>query len=410
MLKASREAPAGRLRPEAELLLCCARIATEAERASRIHALLAEDLDWAYLLPTARAHGMMPLLYWHLEAACPDAVPQATMDELRERFQDNARCNLRLTRELLGLLALLESRGIPAVPYKGPALAASLYGNLALRQFRDLDILVHREDVPGAREALVSQGYRREHRLSPLQQELFLRSQCEAIFQHAGGFVVELHWEITPRYFSFPLDVGGLLERAERSPLAGADVPGLSAEDLLLILCVHGSKHRWERLEWICGVARLLQRDHESVNWDRIVERATMLGARRMLFLGLFLAVDLLEAPLPGGVLQEAREDQAVKALAGQSRERLFLDTGGPPKILDESLFHPFHLMMRERMRDRIRHCFRLAMTPTARDWAIAYVPAAFSPLYHVFRPIRLAGKYGKRAVERVAHRRENAR
>lgn len=402
MLKAQNRAPAPVDRPGAELLLWCARISTESEkRVARVRALLGKELDWPYLLATAVPHGMMPLLYWHLNATCPDAVPKAVMDRLRERFHDNTRRNLFLTGELLRLLDLFEARGIPVVPYKGPTLAASVYGNVALRQFYDLDILVQKQDVPRAKELLVTSGYRPEYQLTGAQEAAFLRYECEhSLTRDDGASIVELHWEINPKHLSFPLDTEGLWERLEPIELGGKSVPTFSPEDLLLILCVHGSKHRWERLAWIRDVAGLIEA-HQGMEWERVTRQANALGGSRMLSLGLLLARDLLGARLPERISQRAQADPVVGALAADVRERLLWEADGLPGIFEESMFHPFRLRMRERLRDRVLYCVHTAVTPTVADWELLSLPPLLSPLYYVLRPVRLAGKYGRRMVER---------
>src|SRR2546425_5642680 len=90
----------GVVRPEDELLLCCARTHIDAARAERIRALLQHNLDWAYLHQAAYAHMMRPLLYWHLRITCPEAVPKTAMDYLQESFQQNLRYNRHLTKKL----------------------------------------------------------------------------------------------------------------------------------------------------------------------------------------------------------------------------------------------------------------------------------------------------------------------
>lgn len=401
MLKAQRRASTSVDGPEAELLLSCARIGEDSERAIRIRALLRKDMDWPYLLRTARAHGMMPLLYWHLNTTCPDAVPKTAMDELRQRFQDNARRNLFLTGELLRLLNLFEAQGIPTVPYKGPALAASVYGSLALRQFADLDILVHRQDVPRAKDLLLSSGYRPEYQLTRAQEAAWLHHACDPPFRRDdGASIVELHWDIMPRYLSFPLDTERLWERLAPISLGGKVVSTLSPEDLLLILCVHGSKHLWERLAWIRDVAGLIE-THQEMDWGWVTRQAIALGGRRMLSIGLLLATDLLGVSLPERVSQMLKADPVAGSLAAEVRTRLFREVDDLSKIFEESVFHPFRLRMRERLRDRVRYCIRTAMTPSVADWESLSLPYLLSPLYYVLRPLRLGGKYGRRMVER---------
>ena len=119
-------------RPEIELLLSCARTSKDSESVSQITSLLQGDMDWAYLLRTARQHGMMPLLYWPLSTTCPEAVLQAILNQLRNQLHRNAHRDLVLTAELLKLLVLCEAQGIRAISYKGPTLAALAYGNLSL--------------------------------------------------------------------------------------------------------------------------------------------------------------------------------------------------------------------------------------------------------------------------------------
>lgn len=387
-------------RPEAELLLCCARTCMDSERAERIRTLLRADIDWAYLLQTALRHGVMPLLYWSLNNTCPEAVPRAILDQLRDDFHNNARRNLFLTGELLKLLKLFEAHEISAIPFKGPVLAFSVYGNLALRQFSDLDVLVHKQDIPKAQELLVSLGYR------PLvqptgAQKLALKRDGHLAFVFVGDngrSFVELHWEIIRRYFSFPLDPERLWERLEPICLGGKEVLTLSPEDLLLILCVHGARHLWERLEWICDVAKLIG-VHKGMHWGRVMKQASTLGSERMLFLGFFLASDLLGAALPEGVWQRVRSDRVVKSLAAQVRERLFLETNSPSGIFESDLFY---LRARERPGDRLQYCLRRAMTPTIEDWEFLPLPAFLSFLYYLLRPIRLVGKYGLSPLQRL--------
>ena len=154
-------------RPEDALLLCCALACTDAERSERIGALLQHDLDWEYLLPMAQRHALVPMLFRHLNTIGPEAVPSAPWQQLRQRFHSNARHNLFLTGELLKLLRLLATHNIPAIPFKGPVLAVAVYGDLALRQFVDLDLLVQPQAVLQVKALLHTLGYQATSRKRP---------------------------------------------------------------------------------------------------------------------------------------------------------------------------------------------------------------------------------------------------
>lgn len=387
-----RSAPILNIRPEAELLTCCALVHMNSERADRIRALLRENIDWTYLFWTAVFHRMMPLLYWHLNATCPEAVPETKMNYLRDYFHWNARRDLYLTGELCRTLQLFEANGIPAIPFKGPALASSVYGDFALREFMDLVILVHEHDVQRASQLLISQGYRPQLDLTRAQQEALTRCQSEQIFlRREDHVIVKIQWRIAPNYFSFESGSERLWKDVERLSFGGTKVLALSPENLLFALCVHGAQCMWKRLELICDVAELI-RAHKGMDWSQIMEQAAMLRSERMLFLGLYLARDLLGVALAEEVLQRVEPDSVVTSLAAKVREQLFLrDEHGPPEVMESCLFH---LKMMERLRDKVRYCYRLAMTPRAEDWKSLPLPPYFSFLYYPLRSIQLILKY----------------
>ena len=384
--------------PEAELLLACARTQLDPARAAWIRAAAREPLDWVALLRMAQQHRLTLLLYWHLHTVCPEAAPTAAMDQLRDHFHAHTRRNLFLTGELLSLLTLFKAHQIAAIPFKGPALAAGVYGNLALRQFDDLDLLIHPQDVQKARDLLVSQGYQPQFHLTDEQEAAFLEFRCARVFTR-NGVILDLHWALMPKGFSFSPATDCAWTGLEPRVLTGTTVPHLGQEDLLLLLCMHGAKHEWTRLEWICDVAELI-RAHPAMNWRRLIEQADALRSTRMLFLGLFLARDLLAAALPEDVWQRVTADPQVRSLAVQVRAMLFREANDRTWPFGR---HTIYLSAMERLRDRGRFWFDLMMTPTTIEWALLPLPPMFFPLYYALRPIRLIGKYGQRLWKRPA-------
>jgi hypothetical protein len=382
------DSAANRLRPEDRLLLHSARFCVGSEQGDRIEALLRAELDWPYLVRTAARQGMMPLLYWSLDRTEPAAVPAPFFDRLRTDFQDNSRHNLLLASEMLKLVALFQEHGIPTIPFKGPILASSLYGNLALRRSVDLDVLVRDRHVLAAHDLLLSLDYRPRWCLPREQRGALWRLGQLEFF---GKVVVELHWEIAPRSFSFPFDPDRVWDRLQPISLGGSQVLTLSPEDLLLLLCVHGAKHGWVRLAWICDVARLIQ-VHRDVDWAGTVQQAQALGLERMVLLGLFLAGDLLGAEVPKEVGRRIRARPAIGPLASQVLRWLFQEAGGPSEI-SKALFH---LRAMDRGRDRLRYCLGRIAVPNAADRASLSLPGALSFLYYPLRAIRLLGRYGR--------------
>jgi len=113
-----------------------------ADRANHALELLDQPFDWSRLVELADVHRLFPLLYWHVTRTLARDFPQEIGQQLHRRFLGDVAHSLLLIRDLVEIVDLLERRGIQVIPFKGPALAESLYGNAALRQCVDLDILL----------------------------------------------------------------------------------------------------------------------------------------------------------------------------------------------------------------------------------------------------------------------------
>ena len=386
------------MRPEITLLLLCARIHLSPLESDRLLALVGSPLDWDYLLRLATRHRLRSLLYWHLNQICPQGVPEKTLSDLRTQFQQTATRNLFMSWQLLDLLDAFKADGIDSIPFKGPALATSLYKNVALRPFDDLDILFRKADVPRVKEILVRRGYHPLLELTDPQEASYLDSNCELCYAQEGGKVyVEVHWGIAEEYFSAPFEPQQWWDRSCSQVLGDREVNSLSPEDLLLYLCVHGAKHCWNRLLWLTDVYELIHAS-PALHYDQIFERAVGMHATRMLILGLTLSRDLLGAVLPGPVEDRLGRDPAIPSLVAQIRQDLCSDRQGPYDMVSVSRFR---LRARERLIDRLRYCFKLATNPTPNDWEWVPLSRALFPLYYVLRPLRIVIQGGLGSIVR---------
>ncbi|ETX06713.1 nucleotidyltransferase domain-containing protein [Candidatus Entotheonella palauensis] len=359
----NRQAPVG-LQPEAELLLSCVGADVSETCAARFQALLHEDLNWDEVTQLAMQHGILPLLYWHLDHADEASVPEAAYEQLRSYFYANKLHNNRLTDKLLDLLCQFDAHGITAIPFKGPTLAIAAYGNLDLRQFGDLDILVPERDCGAAMRVLLSQGFRLKSKALNAEEEMVRLSRCAYSFIHdADGISVDLHWGITAameypdRAFALPLDAIQAWERRVSISLSGIQVPSFAPEDLVLILCIHGSKHCWERLGWLGDIAQLIHA-YPEMPWAQIRTHASRLGCRRMLDLGITLAHTVCGVKLSESVLQQVRAEVVVQSLAAAVKRGWFAGVESETGMVARSRFY---LRMRERWRDKVQYGLLLA-------------------------------------------------
>ena len=371
---------------EDALLVCCARTTVAPHVVTRLREFSATDLDWEYLFLLARRHAVVPLLYVQLERHAPDLVPQEFLRKLKQHYLENSARNTVLTAELCRLIRLFAAEGVEAIPYKGPALASFAYDNLALRRFVDLDVIVKKGDVLKAREILLNEGYTPTKSLSLAQQELLLRTQHNMQFARDNRrLIVELHWEVAPQLFASSVSAEQLWQDLVTIDINGTQVKTLSAGDLLFSLCVHGSRHLWERLSWICDVAELLAR--HTFDWTRLIERAANADSERMFLLGLFLAEKLLDARLPPEVKQRCATDERLESLADNVVEHLFNGTTHVPATSRE--IFKYNIRVRKTLSARARYLV-YAFRPTDSDLGSRSFPSALNFVYYLIRPFRL--------------------
>jgi hypothetical protein len=376
---------------EVELLLACSRPQVDSENAKRICALQEEKMDWAWIIKAARSHGVMPLLYRHLKAACPGAVPPEIYLDLQKVYLLNTRRNLILAKELLGIIKALSEHGILAVPFKGPALSLMAYGDITYRSFSDLDIMVHRDDVLLAKDILISRGYKPQVSFTAKQEQNILKNVCEYNFiRENPSLLVEIHWRFHTDYYSVPAS-DGIWSRLESITLEGVPIPSFSANDLVLVLGSHAARHEWATMKFVSDFAGLIS--HRQIDWDQVVSSADKMGLLKILHINLFLAQDLLAAKLPLQMIDEMDRDRSAKEIARNISEKLFSgiynNTNGG--AIAKYLFWP---RTRERLRDRAKYLFLVGFKPTQVDYDAFPLPDFLYPFYWIVRPVRLLCRY----------------
>jgi hypothetical protein len=378
--------------PEKQLLVCCARTKLTPEDATTILEILTGPLDWDYVLWDAEENSTTPLLDRHLSAVAPGAAPAGAQEQLKKTCRANTVRCLYLTAELINILRLFQSQNIPAIPYKGPVLAAQAYGDIALREFEDLDVILRQSDVPQAHEIIMSLGYKPKFDwiLSPGAAASLVPGEYN-YRDEPHRAMVELHTEVTLRHFPIKPDLDAFIQNLTPVRLSDRDILTFTAEDLLPMLCIHGSKDFWERLSWISDVSELI-RSHPALDWDRVLRFAEPLHATRMVNLGLALAGCVLDAPLPPEVSARVQTDRVACRVAAEVHQRLL---SRPFRTLDAAGRFQFRRRMLAGTFDGWRYAMRLAVVPSEDDWQVMRLPRVLAPLYVALRPIRLLQKYG---------------
>lgn len=390
------------------LVACCAG----REQNDCIRKLLSRPLDWERLFRLVDHHRVVPQVFGEL-SAFSHWIPAQAFHVLRSRYQDNARKALWFSAELVRIASHLESAGIRAVPYKGPILAQALYGEVTERQFGDLDFLILPADVLKAKAALLSLGYEPAIDLLPGQERAYIAAGYEIPFRAvSGASMVEVQWQVLPRFYSIDFSVADFFERAGKINIGEYPLRTLRAEDLMLVLCVHAAKHVWVQLSWLCDIAQLAT--SSKLDWNVIQDEARRLGIERIVTVNLLLANRLLGMAVPRAMESVVFSEHS----SGHSRSRRIARRMFPAEdpttaglvdevlpIIESSAHYDtesltyFRLMrrLRERRQDQVRFLWHLAVTPSISEWSAVQLPQRLHPIYRVVRLLRLAKRLTSR-------------
>lgn len=378
------------IRPEIKLLLCCTRTKIDSKVTEEIRTILNQDLDWNYILEIASYNQVLSLLYFNLNKNFSELIPQQVLVKLKHFFGNNAKRNLFLARELIFLLKLFEDNNIQAFPFKGAVLADYAYGNLALRQFSDLDILVNKKDFLKAKKLLVNKQYKLQ--LTKLEEIFVSEHAFQSPFLNPKGIVsLDLHWGLAPkrprRYSRFNC----LWNNPKSISLAGQSVQTFSPESMLVIQCINAVKEPQKLLlKKICDVAEIIQA-YPHLDWEKFFVQAQQLGCERLVLTGLDLTHRLYEMPLPDEVLSKISSISIVRKLSEELKQLFFQQANHPEKVLAEDFMINKYIFQTIEPQDKFLYLFDKMITPHSKDRAFISLPSSLYLLYYLVRPIRLA-------------------
>jgi Uncharacterised nucleotidyltransferase len=169
-------------------------------------------------------------------------------------------------------------------------------------------------------------------------------------------------------------------------------VPALAPEDEFVLICIHGAKHFWERLIWVADVAAIAAQGG-ILDWKRVAESAASVGTTRMVHAGLYLAREILRAPVPKEFSEAIRKDLTLHRIIRRVGKWLPAAGSAPPKLLERAAFR---MAMHGGGISGARYLLRLVFSPTEEDWQNGTRPPGAQVWEALRRPLRLAKKYGR--------------
>lgn len=282
----------------------------DAERLSACTAGLTPS-ETARLGDSAAYHELEPLLHTVTVdcsgIGCPLHLPQ----ELTARWsQSHAREMARTTIIQFGAVKALDTlaeAGIRAIPLKGFYLTSRMYGRKDARGFKDLDLLVEREALPGLHEALLGAGFR-----PAPERPSFVPASAYTVYSlpmEGSDAAMEIdihigmHWpEEYERRTGFRS--ADLWSYASPEEVEGLRFWAMSPEHLLITTFLDVAvNHRYARLVKFRDVLEILRT--AVVDWNKVGEHSRRWEVRSFVGPGLRLLQEIdATLPVPPGTLE----------------------------------------------------------------------------------------------------------
>jgi hypothetical protein len=306
--------------PERQLILNCSRESMASDLVHQTQETLQAPLRWSNILQAASQHGVASLLYKNLKKVDGGgAIPDEASRKLLQLYNRTALRNYLLFKSLGELLESFARQETKVIVLKGPYLAQLIYTDFASRPFRDLDLLIQKEDLDKARQMLVEAGYT----LMPglLADGFFQQHHFSLPFVKEDGVAktyLELHWDLADKFMGCTLDMEYLWARAHPAVLSDHQTLTLSSEDLITHLSLHLDMHGFlnraiigrgdeprfifhasseNRLIWFTDLYEVIVHYRRKVDWAALVERSKQAGAEGSIATSLTL-LNLLFGPV----------------------------------------------------------------------------------------------------------------
>jgi len=295
--------------------------------------------------------------------------------------------NMLMSAELIKVMKILEENNIEALAFKGPTLAQMAYGDITLRQYMDLDIFLDYKDIQKCYQLLIKNNYQTDIRQDYLKNELFKETNSDIQFYNKqNNILLEAHWKLFRNQFSDKSQNLNLFEKKQSINIQKQVVYTCSNEILLVYLCMHGSKHCWERIGWILDIDKII-RHYPKLNWELIQKLSIELECETMLHLGLELSNTLFNTPI---ILQYKHNKNLITKTINSF---IYLPKDSTELNNNLNVFK-YHYQLNDTLNQKLKFLIRTIFPINAQDILHINLPKNLYFLYFIIKPFRLFIKY----------------
>lgn len=313
--------------PEWRLLVLTARLELDEGERAELLKIIRGSLDWDLLLHNAFFHGTTGLIYRHVKGLNDDGLVQnETMERLKNSYLMTTVLGMEKMAAFKAVAEELEKSGVDVIVLKGVALAETMYGDIGLRPFGDVDLLVKESDWPEIVRILrEKEYYSLGEEYVQLPPKLTKYDTLAHMQYMSGRICLEFQFDLLTLGIGMR-DIDGVWKRARKATVAGASVLVLSPEDQLLHLAVHANRHGCMQLKWLVDIAETL-RQSTDIDWDLVVE----IARRERIVTSVYSTILHTERLLGHRLLRSA----IIERLRPRSYQRVLWKAVWPEKQLD---------------------------------------------------------------------------
>jgi len=303
-----------------------------------------------------------------------------------------AKTNMLMTSELIMLMKLFEENNIEAIAFKGPTLSQMAYGNITLRQYADLDILIDEKDLQRSINLLSSNNYT----VDELEYKNIMKNQSifHDISLYKNSINFELHWRLLSDEFKTDIETINLKENLHEVLISNYKLKAFENEIFILYLAIHGAKHNWERIEWLLDIVKIIQ--NHTIDWQRTIELMKKTKTEKIFLSSLYLCQNILNLTLPLEVEKLINKPKILKI----------------SKKLEDYFYTHFHSLINQSVATKKisktqynllegydnKFSFILSLfKPTELDFKTIQLPKYTRFLYYIVRPLNILIRWTKK-------------
>jgi hypothetical protein len=349
---------------------------------SKIIDLISQISDWDKFIDIAYVHGVFPLVYKTLKDY-DRYIDQIVLKNMKSYNIDIVKQNMLMSAELIKVMKLLEENNIEAIAFKGPALAQMAYGDITLRQYCDLDILIKEEDVYKVYK-LFKKDFRRSLHITSAQEKKWFKYAHDLGLINKNGIHIEFHWRMLDSDHPVNLNDIDFFYIKNFITIKNQAIQIISNEEFLVYLCIHGSKHMFERIEWIIDIDKFIT--SQNINWDKFNKLLDNKNYKRFVELGLYLANFLFDTPINRQISND-KNISIVKIHIFNLWSNTTVDFNNKNNI-------KYMLKLFSNYMDKLKYIHKIYLKPTFTEYRYINLPEFLYILYYPVRQYLLMKKY----------------